>query len=259
LTPRERAIFGAMTGLVAALFARDLDLTTLVSFWGDRLILLPLGAAIGAACAMTRLRTVLYAATAGLGVLWIAVAYGPVSRLLADGLTRDDTLRPADAVLVLSSRMQRDGDPTSAQMARLYRGLELVKDGLAPRLIISELPRPDARQRPFVERMLARFRPEAELVVLEVVRNTHDETRLAAQYMKAHGLKRIIVTSSPTHTFRGAALLEMEGLEVAATPSIETLFDIENLDRPEERLRAFGAIIHERVGLIVYRRRGWIR
>ena len=259
MTSRERAIFGAMVGLVAALLARDLDLTTLVSFWGDRLFLLPLGATIGAVCGLTRLRKLLYAATAGLAVLWLAVAYGPISRLLAVGLTRNDTLRPADAVLVLSSRMQLDGDPTSAQMARLYRGLELMKDGLAPRLMISELPRPNAKQRPFVERMLARFQPGAELVVLDPVRNTHDETTLAAQYMKAHGLKRIIVTSSPTHTFRGAALLEMEGLEVTATPAIETLFDIENLDRPEERLRAFGAIIHERVGLIVYRRRGWIR
>ena len=54
-------------------------------------------------------------------------------------------------------------------------------------------------------------------------------------------------------------LLEAQGLEVMATPSRETRFDLENLDRPEERLLAFGAIIHERLGLFVYRRRGWIR
>ena len=134
-----------------------------------------------------------------------------------------------------------------------------MKDGLAPRLIISELPKGFPTQRPFAENLLARFMPEVELVVLGPVRNTHDEAVLAAEYMRARGLKRVILTSSPTHTFRGAALLEALGVEVMATPARETRFDLERLDRPEERLSAFGSITHERLGLIVYRSRGWIR
>jgi uncharacterized SAM-binding protein YcdF (DUF218 family) len=259
MTPREQRIVGASLGLTAGLLARDLDLTTLVSFWGDRLILLPIGAAIGAVCVSTRLRRPFYFVTLGLALLWLAVSYGPVSRMLLPGLVRSDALRPADAVLVLATRMQSDGDPTSAQLSRLFRGLELVKDGLAPRLIISELPGPYAAQRPFAEAMLRRFDPEVELVVLSGVLNTHDEAVKAADYLKALGLKRIIVTTSPTHTFRGAALLEALGLDVIATPSRETRFDIETLDRPEERLMSFGSIIHERLGILVYRYRGWIR
>ena len=71
--------------------------------------------------------------------------------------------------------------------------------------MISELPPPFATQRPFAQALLARFKKDVELVVLQPVRNTHDEAVLAAGYLKARGLKRIIVTSSPTHTFRGAA------------------------------------------------------
>ena len=56
MTTREQAAFGAALGLAAGALARDLDLTSLVSFWGDRMILLPLGAALGALCAATRLR-----------------------------------------------------------------------------------------------------------------------------------------------------------------------------------------------------------
>ena len=82
---------------------------------------------------------------------------------------------------------------------------------------------------------------------------------MAAEYLKKRGLKRIIVATSPTHTFRGAALLEAQGLEVMAAPARETRFDLENLDKSEERLFAFGTIIHERLGIWVYRRRGWIR
>ena len=259
MTTREQAAFGAMIGLAAAALARDLDLTTLVSFWGDRLILMPLGATLGALCVATRLRKAFYAGFAALVLLWVGVAYGPLSRMLLPGLVRSDALRPADAVLVLGTRMQTDGDPTSAQFSRLLRGLELVKDGLAPRLMITELPPPYASQRPFAEALVARFKPEVEIVDLGPTFNTRDEAVMAAEYLKKRGLRRIIVTSSPTHTFRAAALLEAQGLEVMASPSRETRFDLETLDRSEERLEAFGAIIHERLGIFVYRRRGWIR
>lgn len=259
MTPREQRILGAALGFAGGLLARDLDLTTLVSFWGDRGFLLPLGALVGAVCATTRLRRPLYASVAGLALLWIAVSYGPVSRMLLAGLVRSDALGPADAVLVLATRMQTDGDPTSPQLSRLLRGLEIVADGHAPRLMISELPPPYAAQRPYAQTLLARFKPDVELVVLQPVRNTRDEALMAAEYLNARGLKRIIVTSSPTHTFRAAALLEMAGLEVMASPARETRFDLETLDRPEERLLSFGSIIHERLGILVYRQRGWIR
>jgi len=241
------------------MLARELDLTSLVSFWGDRSFLLPVGALVGASCAATRLRKPFYGAAAGLALLWLLVAYGPVSGMLLHGLVRSDALRPADAVLVLGTRMQTDGDPTSAQLSRLFRGLELVKDGFAPRLMITELPPPYARQSPFVESMLARFKPEVELVDLGVTLNTHDEAIAAAAYLRKRGLNRIIVTSSPTHTFRGAALLEAQGLEVMATPSRETRFDVETLDRSDERLMSFGSSIHEHLGILVYRQRVWIR
>lgn len=259
MTTREQAVFGAALGLAAGALTRDLDLTSLVSFWGDRLILLPLAAIIGALCVATRLRKAFYACFAALVLLWIGVAYGPLSRVLLDGLVRSDALRPADAVLVLGTRMQTDGDPTAAQLSRLLRGLELVKDGLAPRLMITELPPPYASQRPFAEALLTRFKPEIEIVDLGPTLNTRDEALLAAEYLRKLGLSRIIVTTSPTHTYRGAALLEALGLDVVATPSRETRFDLETLDRPEERLMAFGAIIHERLGIFIYRRRGWIR
>lgn len=259
MTARQKAGFGAAVGLICGFLARDLDLTTLVSFWGDRLVLLPLGLLVGTACGVTRLRGLLYATALALALLWFSVAYGPVSRWLVAGLVRSDALRPADAVLVLSSNVQTDGDPSSVQLARLYRGLELVRDDLAPRLIITELPAPYSSLRGFAQTMLTRFSPGVELVVLGPVRNTHDESEMTIAYLMAHDLTRLIVTSSPTHTFRSAALFEGRGLEVMATPSIETRFDLETLDRSEERLGAFGSIIHERLGILVYRYRGWIR
>lgn len=260
MTPerREALFVGAVTGALAGLLARDLDLTTLVSFWGDRLLPVPVGLVIGVLCANTRLRRPLQGVTVLLALLWVAVAYGPVSRWMLPGLVRSDALRPADAVLVLSSSVQKDGDPSAVQLARLYRGLELVRDGYAPRLMVTELPKPWGQQRAFVESMLRRFSPEAELIVFADVRNTHDEALAATAYLRARGLTRLIVTSSPTHTFRAAGLFEKQGVEVMATPAIETRFDLQTFSRADERLGAFGSIIHERLGIVVYRLRGWI-
>ena len=52
--------------------------------------------------------------------------------------------------------------------------------------------------------------------------------------------------------------LEKQGLVAIAVPAVETNFDLETLRLPGDRRRAFSAIAHERLGLVAYRRRGWI-
>jgi hypothetical protein len=104
-----------------------------------------------------------------------------------------------------------------------------VKDGLAPRLIITELPPPYASQRPFAEALLSKFKPEVELVDLGPTFNTRDEAVMAAEYLKKRGLSRIIVTSSPTHTFRARRSWKL-GLK--SWPPARRRFDLETLDRP---------------------------
>lgn len=256
---RGRAASGAMAGALAWFLARDLDLTSLVSFWGERAWLLPPAIAIGTACALTRLRIPFYAATGALAAVWLVVLTTPIDRWLLDGLVRRDPLRKADAILVLSTRMQSDGEPTSTQIARLLRGAELVSEGWSARLIISELPPPEAQQEPYARRLLGSLSVDAELIVLRSVRNTFDEGRETADVFKRNGWRTVMLATAPYHSRRGAAVLEGFGLDVISAPSIETRVDLESLDRAEERLMTFGALVHEHVGIWLYRRRGWIR
>ena len=88
--------------------------------------------------------------------------------------------------------------------------------------------------------------------------NTHDEAVALARLGRERGLRRILAVTSPTHTRRAAATLEKQGLVAISVPSVETNFDLETLRWPGDRRRAFSAIAHERLGLVVYRRRGWI-
>jgi uncharacterized SAM-binding protein YcdF (DUF218 family) len=249
---------GLCVGALAGLGAVDLNLPSLVSYLGDRTYLVPALAALGALLWLTPARRLFLGAVALLGLLWVAVAFTPVTSWLADGLVRRDRVEAADGVFVFASRVQEDGDPTSDAMSRLLRGVELVAAGHARRLVVSEVPPPAGAYAPLARAWVAAFAGRGEVVSVGRIRNTHDEAVAVARLFRERGWTRVLAVTSPTHTRRAAAALEKEGLRVFAVPSAETGFDLEGLHWPGDRRKAFSAIAHERIGLFVYRRRGWI-
>lgn len=91
------------------------------------------------------------------------------------------------------------------------------------------------------------------------IHNTREEAVAVGRLCTQRGWTRILAVTSPTHSRRAAAALEREGVIVISVPCAETLFDLETLDRREERLAALGPLLHERVGLLWYRLRGYSR
>jgi uncharacterized SAM-binding protein YcdF (DUF218 family) len=257
-TLRARAGIGLAVGALAGFVALDLNLLSLVSYWGDKSFLVPASAAAGALLWLTPLRRLVVVGVALLSLLWLAVAFTPLTRAMRDSLVRRDEVQAADAVYVLASKLQLDGEPSSDAMARLFRGLELVADGRAPRLIVSELPPPYPAYAPLARDWVRRFAPNVEVLSFGPIWNTHDEAVHLAALFRQRGWKKVLAVTSPTHTRRAAACLEKEGLDVISVPAVETDFDLERLELPGDRREAFGAIAHERLGLIVYRYRGWI-
>lgn len=256
--PSGRVAAGFAIGGLAALLAVDLGLLGLVLRLDDAAPLVVATALVSGAAFATRLRPLVVGGAWVAGLLWLAVAFTPLSRWLADGLVRRDAQRPADAVLVLGSRLQADGQPTTAAMSRLLHGLALVAQGHAPRLIVTELQPPARSHADLARAWLRGFNLEAEVIALGPVRNTHDEALATGELFRTRAYRTLLLVTSPTHTRRAAATLERQGIEVISSPAVETLFDLETLDLPSERLAAFGAILHERVGFWVYARRGWV-
>jgi uncharacterized SAM-binding protein YcdF (DUF218 family) len=213
---------------------------------------------VGAFVWLTPLRRPASAMVALLALLWAGVAFTPLTMGLAAGLVRRDPVEAADAVYVFSSRVQADGDPTPDAMSRLIRGVELVAEGRAPRLAVTELPPPAGPYAPLARAWLQALGRRGEVIVVGRILNTHDEAVAVARLFRERGFTRVLAVTSPTHTRRAAATLEKEGLTVIAVPSIETGFDLEQLRWPSDRRRAFAVVAHERIGLVVYRRRGWI-
>jgi uncharacterized SAM-binding protein YcdF (DUF218 family) len=255
---RHSRAMGAACGALLGFLARDLDLRALVSYWHDVQALVAVTALLGAVLWTTRARVVLAAATLFLAAVWLVVAFTPLTPQLSTGLFRRDPLRPADAVFVLASRLQDDGDLTSVAEARLVHALELVAQGHAPRLVLSELRAPSAAYATPARAMMRHFAIQADLLTVGPVDSTRDEAQAVARLFRERGWRRVLLVTSPLHSRRASAAFEHEGLEVIASPCAETRYDIETLITPADRLMAFGSLMHERLGLWVYARRGWI-
>jgi uncharacterized SAM-binding protein YcdF (DUF218 family) len=249
---------GAVVGTLAALIARDLELRALVSYWYDVHSLVPLAAVLGALLWHSPLQRPMAGAAAAMAALWMIVAFTPLSGWLATGLVRRDVVRPADAVFVLASRIQDDGELTGTAMTRLVHGLELVGQGHAPRLILSEMHRPMGPYAAPARALMEHLTVSGELLTVGPVWNTRDEAVQVARLCRERGWKRLLLVTSPVHSRRAAATFEREGLEIVSSPSVETRYDLETLYEPGDRILAFGSVMHERIGLWLYRRRGWI-
>jgi len=255
----SRLAVGLTAGALAGLIAVDLNLPSLVSYFGDRTYLAPVIALAGALLWLTPLRRLVGFAVGLLVVLWLVVAFTPLTSWLARGLVRRDPVQDADAVFVFASRIQEDGDPTTDAMSRLLKGVELVAAGRAEHLLVSELAPPAGAYAPLARAWLDEFAHRGEVVSVGRIVNTRQEALAVGRLCRERGWTRVLAVTSPTHTRRAAAALESEGLTVLAVPSIETRFDLEGLHWPGERRDAFAAVAHERLGLLYYRRRGWVR
>jgi uncharacterized SAM-binding protein YcdF (DUF218 family) len=252
---------GGALGFLIGLVAKDLDLAMLVSFWGDEGLLVVASALLGAIMGLTSLRRILVPAAAASALLWLVVGYSPITRWMAAGLDRREAPVPADAVFVLASGLQRDGELSTAAMSRLLKGLQLLSEGFAPRLVLSELPPPFPQYRDAACQLMDSLGLSNEIATVGPVRNTHDEAIAVAELARDFAFAKVLVVTSPTHSRRAAAALEAQRVEVVAVPAVETSFDFENLGADVEgtdRIRAFGFLVHEYVGFWYYQLRGWI-
>ena len=236
----------------------SLGLYSAFSYWGDPAWFVVAGAVVGALAWPTRLRHLVGLATLAMAALWLVVAFTPVTRPLVRDTIRRDPLRSGDAIVALASDVQHDGEPNDVEMQRLVRAAELLAEGRAPRLFVTELPPPITPRLPGARALVARLGIEGEVLATDIVRNTHDEAMVTAALSRRRGWRTVLLVTSPTHSWRSAAVFEAQGLDVVSAPSVETRYDLEDLSLPVDRMHAFSAAVHERIGLWVYARRGWL-
>ena len=224
-------------------------------------LMLPFGV-LGALLALTRLRVALVAISAAVFLFLLAVAYSPFVSGPARSLVRSDPLpTSADAVVVLSAGVTRDGFLHKQGLDRLLTGLSLVHHGVAPTLVVTR------EKRDVADRTITTARDQDSLAALAGVTNiigtpleasTRDEAMAVKKIADASGWKRIVLVTSPFHTKRACATFEHVGLVVSCRPSDSRDIAVKSLDYPDERIEAFGMWLYETAATLQYRRKGWI-
>jgi len=250
------ALGGFTIGMLTWIAATQLGLATLPGF--SEFNRIPCAGAVGALIALTRFRPLLWA-TAGLCcVLTLVVGYTPVVVRPTQALVREDTLRPADAVVVLSSSIRKDGQMDDSFQNRVLHGYEVLRQGFAPRLVVTRLS-PPSKQKSYIPAIRQQFRYlQFDYPVEEVgpVANTYEEGRAVASLLKERGWKRIILVSDPTHLRRAAATFKKAGVPVLCSPCRNPDYDIARIKDPGERLKACRDWFHESIGYEIYRLQG---
>jgi uncharacterized SAM-binding protein YcdF (DUF218 family) len=188
-------------------------------------------------------------------VILAAAAHRPALRLIGQALVVEDTLAPADAVVVVAG-----GIPSSETTAA-----GLYVRGLAPLVVLSNDFTP-ARVRELIalgarrldyqgeSRLVLQAHgvpPDAIMALAVPVKSTEAELRLVAEAARARGWRRIILVTSPHHSRRVKLVWTRE-----SPASVEGLIALAKEgdfadDGWWRKRRQAEAVLHEYLGLAV--------
>ncbi len=155
-------------------------------------------------------------ATLGLG---LPVLYR--LRAVLDHARRDERA-PADLILVLGREL-RDNRPTPVFRARLEHGARLLRDGLAPRILVSGGVTGDSRVSEAEagrEHLLELGLADSAVLVEGGSRHTLENLFNVRETLRRERWQRIILVSDPLHLARAATVARGLKLEVLLSPAV---------------------------------------
>ena len=165
--------------------------------------------------AVPRLRRIV-----GLVVLAAAMIY-TVALLMVLVVSQQDQRLPADAIVVLGAA-QYNGRPSPVLRARLDHALQLYREGLAPRVLVTGgVGRGDTTSEATVARnyLLARKVPADAVIEQPQGRSTQASMTAVADWLAGAHLKRVILVSDPFHMFRLRLEARRTALQAYTSPT----------------------------------------
>jgi uncharacterized SAM-binding protein YcdF (DUF218 family) len=138
-----------------------------------------------------------------------------------DRLGRRDDARPADVIVVLGARVERDGRPGSDLTSRIWHALDLWQAGYAAHLICTggfkgePLSAAAVCRRTAIEWGV----PPGQVWLADGSSSTIEDAQATAQVMAAHGWRSAILVSHPLHLFRARWLFHRAGIDAVTSPT----------------------------------------
>jgi uncharacterized SAM-binding protein YcdF (DUF218 family) len=218
---------------------------------------LPLFALCGAGLGLVRAGRLLWGMNAVILMALAVVSYTPLVLHLMRGLQRNDPRQSAPAVVVLGDYLLSGETLGSGAQNRMLHGFEVLKRGDAGVLVLTHSVNPEQAWAAVVRSQMRDMGLKFPVEDVGPVANTHDEAVAVAELVRQRGWDRIILVTDPWHMRRAAATFEKAGVKVICSPCQERMYDLQRLEDPTDRLQAFHDWLHEEVGYLWYRWRGW--
>jgi uncharacterized SAM-binding protein YcdF (DUF218 family) len=160
---------------------------------------------------------------AGVVLLVVLVLWAMIARRFAP--TSNTTRDHFDAIVVLGSPADSDGNPTPEELARVTESVREYDRGIAPRLIFTG----GAAHNHFVESDVmaaaaaAQGIPPSAIFVETRAKDTIENACFSERLMKAHGWRSAEVVSSASHLPRAGMIFGHTSLEwrTHAAPALE--------------------------------------
>ncbi len=163
--------------------------------------------------ARTAARWWIYGGFAAVVLLVALIAWGALARQLAP--TSNTSRERFDAIIVLGSPADDDGNPTANMLTRVNEAVHEYERGVAPRLIMTG----GAAYNQYVEgKVMARTAeaqgiPESAICIEPEARDTIQNACYAVRIMKAHGWRSAEVVSDASHLPRAGLIFSRLPLE----------------------------------------------
>jgi uncharacterized SAM-binding protein YcdF (DUF218 family)/glycosyltransferase involved in cell wall biosynthesis len=185
-------------------------------------------------------------------VLYLAIFQSPLVWWLAEPLRISHAPRQSDAIVVFAGGVGESGRAGGGVQERIAKAVELYREGVAPRLIISSGYVFTLREAEVMKAIaIANGVPSDAILLEESAADTYQNVAYTHRILKDHDLRRIALVSSPYHmrralmTWRKAA----PEVEVIATPPEASQFYAHERGATSEQIRG---LLQEYVGIVYY-------
>lgn len=206
----------------------------------------------------SRLLSKVLQSLAAIGTIMVLLTHLPIAGYLCRPLLLPHAEGNADAILVLASGVSKQGEYTYAGLQRVLHGVELLRAGRAPLLVIStgdplpNRPIPEAVWVASLATVLDLPRESYEILTGGIT-TTRTESRKLAQTLLPRSIRRLLLVTNGPHISRATAVFEAAGFEVLPAP-VQSEKTIDNAC--ESSFNLFSYAMHEWIGTALYKLRG---
>jgi uncharacterized SAM-binding protein YcdF (DUF218 family) len=221
-------------------------------------------ALVGAVAGVTRLRAALWVVAGTVALLLLVVIYTPLVAIPAAAYERRDVIagRHVDAVVVMAEGVSAEGVLSRQATDRLLTGLRLVRERVAPVLVVArqraDTRGPEVTSDADQQRLIGLLGDSVPVFVLDSVFSSRDEALKLAALARQQGWATVAVVTSPLHSQRACATYEKARVSVVCVPSESRDFAVHSPRLARDRVEVFRFLARETAARVWYKARGWM-